>query len=59
MRTEKYKTYSVEKTLAPVWHGQSFVLDIPEDAVESTRNCKSFIFVQACCIYVSKKLFFI
>ena len=46
MRTEKYKTYSVEKTLAPVWHGQSFVLDIPEDAVESTRNCKSFIMGQ-------------
>ena len=37
-RTKKKRTYFVEKTLAPSWYGQSFVLDIPKDAVECARN---------------------
>ena len=31
---KKKRTYFVEKTLAPSWHGQSFILNVPIDAIE-------------------------
>lgn len=37
-RTNKRKTYFVEKSLRPRWNDQYFVFDVPEEAIQTTRG---------------------